>query len=197
MSIVLENICFSYENKLILQDFSLTIEEGEITIVMSASGAGKTTFLRILAGLETAKSGMITGLKGNRISMVFQEDRLLEQLTVLENLRFVCGLSMCPADMEKELSQVGLQNILSTPVRELSGGMKRRVALVRALIVPFDLLILDEPFQGLDDDNKKGCISYLLSKGKGKTIVLVTHEKEEAAALKGRVITLADRGKIS
>ena len=164
------------------------MKEGCVTSIMAPSGWGKTTLLRILAGLERADEGRIGGLENKKISMVFQEDRLCGNLSAISNIRFVCSKKMPKSQIYEELKKAGLEGEELVPVRKLSGGMKRRVALVRALIVPFDVLILDEPFDGLDDQNKNRMIHYVRERSKGKTVILVTHEKKEAEAMGGEIV---------
>ena len=161
-----------------LRDFSLTIESGEHLCLMGPSGCGKTTLLRLLMALERPDGG-IAGLDGLRMSAVFQEDRLLEQLTPAENVRFVCG--GLPEKTETLLLRLGLEKeSLSRPVREFSGGMKRRVAIARALLADFDVLFLDEPYKGLDAETKKAVQGAVGEYTRNKTVVLVTHDPAES-----------------
>lgn len=190
MDIEVKNLYKKYENKMVLQDYSAVIKEGKITVIMAPSGMGKTTFIRILAGLEKADSGTIAGLEGKKISMVFQEDRLCNHLNAVSNVRMVCDKSIVGDKIYKELSKVGLSESATQPVCQLSGGMKRRVALVRALMINYNLLILDEPFKGLDDENKRKIMDYTKEKVAGKTVIMVTHDEEEAKYMNGEVIFL-------
>lgn len=178
-----QHIYKSYSGKPVLSDFSALVPEGSVTAIMAPSGQGKTTLLRLLMGLEQPDSGNITGLDGLRISPVFQENRLCEYLTVSANLRLTAP-RLTDSDILTALNQVLLPSSCAIqPVRELSGGMKRRVAVLRALLTEHDLLLLDEPFQGLDTDTKAAVINLIRQKSKGKTLVLVTHDQEEAVSL--------------
>lgn len=189
MKLLVEGLCKSYEGVSVLRDVTFSAEVG-VTCIMAPSGAGKTTLLRILLGLEHSDSGTVTGLAGARISAVFQEDRLLEQLDARGNLRFVLGKQYDEQAASGLLAELGLADVGEKPVREYSGGMKRRLALARALLVPFDLLILDEPFTGLDVENRRRAAACVQSRSAGKIVLLVTHEKEDAAGLDARIITL-------
>ncbi len=188
MDIVMDHLSKRFGEKEVIKDFSIRMKEGCVTSIMAPSGWGKTTLLRILAGLERADEGRIGGLENKKISMVFQEDRLCGNLSAISNIRFVCSKKMPKNQIYEELKKAGLEGEELVPVRKLSGGMKRRVALVRALIVPFDVLILDEPFDGLDDQNKNRMIHYVRERSKGKTVILVTHEKKEAEAMGGEIV---------
>lgn len=177
--IQIERLCKAYDGKPVLREFSLTMENGEHLCLMGPSGCGKTTLLRLLMGLERPDGGSIAGLDGLRMSAVFQEDRLLEQLTAAENVRFVCG--SLPGETERLLLRLGLEKeSLSRPVREFSGGMKRRVAIARALLADFDVLFLDEPYKGLDAETKKAVQGAVGEYTRNKTVVLVTHDPAEA-----------------
>ena len=181
-NIVIQNLCKAYGPKHVLQDFSCTLPAGKVTGLMAPSGAGKTTLLRILMGFETADSGSIQGLNGLRLSAVFQEDRLCENLTPISNLRLVAP-ALTAADAVVALQGVGLIDCLAQPVRELSGGMRRRVAILRALLADYDLLFLDEPFKGLDEETKAHVIADTRRRCAGRTVLLVTHDADELTAM--------------
>ena len=153
--LILQKLSKSYHGQVVFSDLSLALSPGNAYCLMAPSGTGKTTLFRILMGLETPDSGTIDGLKNLKISAVFQEDRLLEGYDVLTNLRFVCRQRLSDAELSAYAAALLPQNALFQPVCEFSGGMKRRLSLLRALLVPFDLLILDEPFNGLDSENRK------------------------------------------
>ena len=153
MEIAVKHLCKSFGGRTVLRDLTFTAGPG-ITAVMAPSGTGKTTLLRILLGLERPDSGTVEGLAGKRLTAVFQEDRLLEHLSAEGNLRFVLGRVYDPAAARALLDRLGLPDTGAQPVREFSGGMKRRLALARALLAPFDALALDEPFTGLDRENR-------------------------------------------
>lgn len=188
MDIIINNLSKRYGENQVLHHLCAKIEEGRITSIMGPSGVGKTALLRILAGLESADEGEVEGIGQKRVSMVFQEDRLCENLSPISNIRLVCGRETSVSQMEEELCKVGLQESRMQPVRELSGGMRRRVALVRALMASYDILILDEPFKGLDEDNKREMMEYTLEKSTGKTVIFVTHEDNEAKFMGGNII---------
>lgn len=189
MELRVKNLCKAYDGRPVLQNVSLIAGPG-ITCLMGPSGAGKTTLLRILMGLEGADSGEVTGLQHVRISAVFQEDRLLELRTAQENLRFVMGRSYDARKAEALFSELGLTGIAEKPVRDFSGGMKRRTALARALSVPFDLLLLDEPFAGLDEENRRRAICCIQRHAAGKAVLLVTHQREDAVDFHANLVEL-------
>lgn len=181
-NIILNRLCKAYGNNQVLTDFSGLISAGKTTAIMAPSGSGKTTLLRILMGLEQADSGEITGLQDLRRSAVFQEERLCENLSPVSNIRLVCP-GRSHRDITDAMAKVGLSDCAHQPVRELSGGMRRRVALLRALMAEYDILFLDEPFKGLDAKTKEDVIEYTRQQTVGKTVLLVTHDPEEAQAL--------------
>lgn len=190
MDITVKNLEKGFGKKKVLHNCSAVLKEGKINVIMAPSGMGKTTFINILAGLEAADSGTVEGLEGKRISMVFQENRLCSNLNAVSNIRMVCGKDISRKQINDELSRVGLTGSETQPVRELSGGMKRRVALVRSLMVSYDLIIMDEPFKGLDEKNKIKIMDYTRERTRGKTVILVTHEEEEARYMGGEIIRL-------
>ncbi len=180
MSLEVREIVKSYDGKVVLDHISLKIEKGHGLCVMGPSGCGKTTLFRILLGLEKADEGSIMGISKASLSAVFQEDRLLEEFSAVENVRIVCEKKTSRTEIEQELCEILPEESLHRPVRQLSGGMKRRVALVRAMKKKSSLVIMDEPFTGLDADTKQTVIGYLRKRLKGKTFLFSTHQEEEA-----------------
>ena len=179
----------SFGDKVVLRDFSARFPLGAVTAVMAPSGGGKTTLLRILMGLEAADSGTVEGLAGLRQSAVFQEDRLCEALSAAANIRLV-NPALSKGEAEAMLRELGLGDSLGQPVRTLSGGMKRRVAILRALAAEYDVLFCDEPFKGLDQATKAQVLDYFLARTQGKTVLVVTHDPEEAKSLGGHTLLL-------
>ena len=186
MPIDLNNISFSYGNKQILKDFNLSVKRGECICLLGVSGCGKTTTIRLIAGLETPQMGTIDTHKG-KISMVFQEDRLLPWATALQNI----SLPLTDNDKsiaKKMLEQVGLSDSSDLLPEEMSGGMCRRVAIARSLAFGGDVLLLDEPFNGIDTANKRSLAKLILEYFGDKTIVLITHIAEDAQILGAKTI---------
>ena len=183
--IKLLNVYKSFEEKEVLSDFSLNIPTGERVCLMGASGTGKTTVLRLIMGLEKQDSGEI--FKNGTVSAVFQENRLCEDFSALSNVALVCD------DREKAkelLCALSLCEDLNTPVRELSGGMKRRVSIARALSFPHDILLLDEAFSGLDEQTKNKTAEVINRHCVGKTLLLVSHDETEAKLLNAKIVKI-------
>lgn len=189
MELRVEKLCKSYGDHRVLTDLSFTAGSG-VTCLLGPSGAGKTTALRLILGLETPDSGTVSGLEGRRPGVVFQEDRLLEGRCAEDNLRFVLGEAYDPAAAGELLEELGLSAPEGQKVKEFSGGMKRRLALARALAIPFDLLILDEPFTGLDAENRDRAAGCIRRRAVGKPVLLVTHDTVVLPALNAAVIQL-------
>lgn len=191
----LEKIKKQFEDKIIFNDYDLTLEEGKIYCVMGESGRGKTTLLRIIAGLEPIDGGKIVRKKEDLCAMVFQEERLFEWESVWKNIAIVLEGKERKARNLKEmivshLQRVGLENVAEVPVKELSGGMKRRVSLVRGMMAKSSYILMDEPFTGLDEATKDKAIQYVLEEQKGRMILLTTHSKEEVKKINGHLILL-------
>lgn len=187
--IELKNILFNYGEQQILKNFDLTVKGGECVQLYGASGSGKTTVAKLILGLETAHSGHI--VVPQKISAVFQEDRLLENLDVQKNVR----LPLSKEQYNKTddlLKEFGLYDVRKKKVSKLSGGMKKRVALARAIAFGGDALILDEPFNGLDLENKKIASNIIKREfiEKNKPVLLITHIKDDANLLNARLVTI-------
>jgi ABC-type nitrate/sulfonate/bicarbonate transport system, ATPase component len=189
--ICVKDISKSFGNKTVFYHLNLTINSGEIRCIMAPSGAGKTTLLRILMGLEDIDSGSISGQKGKRFSAVFQEERLCEYMTAIENIRLVTPC-LSVKTVWQELDRLGLKDCANQIVSELSGGMRRRVSILRALLAEYDILCLDEPFKGLDNTCKEQVLKYVKQRTTGKTVLFVTHDEEEVLQLGAKKIMLSD-----
>ena len=179
------NLCKSYGEKAVLKNFSAHFDAGEISALMGPSGCGKTTLFRILLGIEEKDAGEVRG--GGKTVAVFQEDRLSELLSAIMNVRL--GRQGATAqEAEALLSALGLAEDAEKPVKELSGGMRRRVAIARALIADADTVLLDEPFSALDETTKASVMEFTRKALAGKTVLLITHDSEEARAFAGNRI---------
>lgn len=191
MEIKISKLTKTFDTRKVLNELNFTLKEGHITCIMGPSGCGKTTLLHILMGLIQPDSGTFTNLNSCRLSAVFQEDRLCKNLSPLSNIRLVCPSSVSKSDMRNALNAIGLSNCINQPVRELSGGMKRRVAIVRALMADPDILFLDEPFKGLDGETKQTVVDFVKEKSQGKTVIMVTHDSSEVKQMEAVTIHLA------
>lgn len=163
-------LCKAYGETRVFQNFSAVYEKGRIYYLRQPSGSGKTTLLSILAGIEKADAGSIR--VPERVSMLFQEDRLCEEYDAIKNVELVCG-------NRKQASEALLKLLepesLEKPCSSLSGGMKRRVALVRAMEAEADFVLLDEPFVGMDRENRRMAEQYIQERQQGRTILIATH----------------------
>ena len=149
MSIKLRNVTFSYKDTPVLKNFSLTVNKGEVVALQGESGSGKTSIARLVLGLEKVEQGSVSA--PNKISAVFQEDRLFPTLSVRKNISIV---SSGVDKTDYLLKKANLESVADKKLWQLSGGMKRRVAILRAINYGGDAIILDEPFNGLDAENK-------------------------------------------
>ena len=180
MDIKVDHISKAYGEQQVLQDLSCVFLEGKTTCIRGRSGCGKTTLIRLLLRLDVPDKGKIEGVSDRKLSAVFQEDRLCENLSAASNIRLVCT----DRELEEAYKAVALTEIWQKPVRELSGGMRRRVSILRALLAESDCVIMDEPLRGLDEKTRAKTIDYILKKTEGKTLIFVTHEEKEAVWLK-------------
>ena len=192
------NVTYGYGvRRPVLSGFDLKVGDGERIALMGRSGSGKTTILRLAAGLARPRSGSVTIGDPGRISCVFQEDRLIPWKSVIENVLLFAGTKderggtdALRRSAEELLTSLMIGEAADMLPGELSGGMRRRAALARALAHPFDVLLLDEAFTGLDAETARACINVVDRYAEGKTIIMATHTGEEAALLGAKVVTL-------
>ena len=183
--IIIKDLYKSFGDKKVLSGFSEHFPIGQTTVIMGESGCGKTTLINIIMGLENADSGEISGVPQS-ISAVFQEDCLCEDFSAISNIKAIVGKKLSKKEVAKALTELGLTaKDISSPVRELSGGMKRRVVIARAILADADLIIMDEPFKGLDEGTRRTVIEYVRRKTAGKTLIVITHSPEEVDLLGG------------
>ena len=182
MTIDIRNLSKSYNGIPVFQNVDLQLEEGGIYCLLAPSGAGKTTLFRILMGLEKPDQGQIAGVPTGPVAAVFQEDRLCMALTAEKNIQLVRPV-ITEATLEDELKKLLPRDSLEKPVSEFSGGMRRRVALMRALLSYGQLLLMDEPFTVLDEETREAAMEYVLAQRRGRTLIFTTHHLEEALKL--------------
>ena len=192
----------AYDGITVLSGASARLEAGRTHVLMGPSGAGKTTVLRLIAGLEEPDAGEVLRPVGARLAMTFQEDRLLDNLTATANIRLPHGrlrrreLEAFLAREREALGAVGLP-VDSRPVRELSGGQRRRVAILRTLLADADLLIFDEPLKGMDDATVGRVMAFARPLMPGRTVLWVTHDERELEPLGDCVAWRVGEGRLS
>lgn len=187
LSLTIENLSFSYDKKEVFNNLNLCFPAGTCSAIMAKSGRGKTTLLYLIAGLLKAQAGkIIYPVNKPSFSFVFQENRLVEQTTVANNLRMIKP-TLTNAQLYEHLSQIGLldKKYMHQKISQLSGGEQRRIAILRALLAEYDILLLDEPFSGLDKNTKQRMMNYVKASTVGKTVLLVTHDSYEAEFMSG------------
>ena len=183
------------------QDLRFAAKQGEFIAIVGPSGTGKSTLLNLIAGLDTEFAGTISYPPQTTLSFMFQEPRLLPWLSVADNIRLVLDAPQHRADsqrfvrMDVLLQQLGLQDFRDSFPNQLSGGMKRRAALVRAFVTQPSLLLMDEPFQSLDEPTAQDLRQLLLKlwAESQPTVLFVTHSLNEALLLADRVLFLSPR----
>lgn len=180
MKIKIENLCKSYDGKEVLKDLTYTFRPGEPVVIMGASGIGKTTLLRIIEGLEKQDSGNVIfediTREKIRFAPVFQETRLIENLDAAANVKLAAH-GVPEEKIIEDLKSLIPEDELHKKVCDLSGGTRRRVEIVRAVLAPSDVLIMDEPLTGLDDDNAELAASYITENINGRFFIASSHNK--------------------
>ncbi|MCT4633836.1 MAG: ABC transporter ATP-binding protein [Firmicutes bacterium] len=195
----LENINMNYGKGDIFSDLTFKIEKNKVTTIIGESGCGKTTILNIIAGIVKTFRGDIISDEDIEISYMFQESRLLPWKTVYENIRFVLKDNVPENQVEdriaKALEIVNMQEHRNEYPNNLSGGMKQRVALARSIAFPSNIILMDEPFSGLDYYRKVQLIDDFnrMVKDINKTIILVTHDITAALMFSDKIILLGNR----
>ena len=187
--LTIEHLTKQFGEKTLFRDLCLTVE-GPV-VLWAPSGWGKTTLLRILMGLDTPNAGRVRGV--GRAAAVFQEDRLCPQLTALQNVTLVLPGSekQYKEQIGSDFQQLGMDAAaLALPAARLSGGQKRRTALLRALWAPSDTLLLDEPFTGMDPDTLAAAAALLRTRCGTEPVLLATHDREAIRLLGWPVIEL-------
>ncbi len=184
-----------YADKTALSNANLQIDQGEFVALVGMSGGGKSTLLRLIAGLEEPTSGVLTFAGGRPvIRVMFQNDRLLPWMTVLQNVTFKQQAKSLQQQGQKMLALVGLADFTDVYPAQLSGGQKQRVALARALMARPQLLLLDEPLGALDALTRRNMQDLILSvcQRQQLTTILVTHDVQEAARMADRIVVIKD-----
>lgn len=199
MNLELHHISKSYGSLEVLNDLSIDFLEARINCILGPSGCGKTTLLNIIAGLSRPDQGGLNGFTGKEISYIFQEDRLLPWKSVKENIRFILQSKYTGAELEriiqKNISLIELEKFSEYFPGQLSGGMKRRVSIARAFSYPSEIVLLDEPFKGIDISLKQNLmmsIQYLWESDR-RTLIYVTHDIEEALSMGHRIFIFSGR----
>lgn len=197
MAVTVDNISMRYESAEVFSGFSASFRDGAVSCLIGPSGCGKSTLLNILAGLAEPSSGSVSGLSGRSVSYAFQEPRLLPWKSVEGNVDFVLDRSLPAAErsarVARWLDAVRLSDAASLWPSQLSGGMARRASLARTFVTEADILLLDEPFSGIDMAVKRSMMKDLkdLWTASGTTVIMVTHDVDEALAVGDEVFVLS------
>jgi len=183
-----KDISITFDNKTVFRDFSLTLPDKGAVCLFGPSGCGKTTLLNIIAGLLKPQKGNVKGLEHKTVSYVFQSPRLLPWQNVADNIRLVRPCS--DEELDKLLKIIDMPDEADSMPDELSGGMKQRVSIARALNFDGDILLLDEPMNGLDAELAARLWQYILQQYENKLVIFITHNRKEAEKYAERIIEL-------
>lgn len=174
--IEIKNLTVSYGQKTVFRNNSYSLPDEGLVLLSGESGIGKTTLLFVLAGLLKPQSGSISGLSNRKISFVFQEPRLLEHMRAIDNVALVSSEETAKCLLEK----LNLIDVANQRAKELSGGQKQRISLARAFAYSRDIVLLDEPFTGLDEANKARAIDLIRT---ARLAIVVSHDPDDALLL--------------
>ncbi|MEA5094803.1 MAG: ABC transporter ATP-binding protein [Sedimentibacter saalensis] len=197
--IKLIDVTKKYDDMVLLKNFNISFEENEITCLFGPSGVGKTTIANIAANLVAVDEGIVSGTEDALYSYVFQEPNLLDWYSVYDNLDFVLkdifDNKKRKEIIESYLKMVELSNYRNFRPKTLSGGMAQRVSIARAFAYPSNVLIMDEPFKGLDVKLKQDIVSLFkrLWKESRRTVIFITHDVDEAVNLSDKIYVIKNR----
>lgn len=178
--ICLKHISKSFGDLLVIDDFSYTFQEGKTYQIEGDSGIGKTTLLRIIMGLEKPNSGEVSYEKDVTFAPVFQESRLIEDKGSILNVQIV-NRKLSKEEIQTALEEILPSDSLYKPVKELSGGMRRRLEIARSLLSSHNVLVMDEPFSSLDKENIENVVDFIERHRKGRTLIFTSHMETEIA----------------
>ena len=193
MILSLQNICKSFNGKEIFKDFNIQFTEGIITCILGPSGCGKTTLLNLIGGILHPDSGRCSGFTDRKISYIFQEPRLLPWKTVRGNIEFVLPDELASTERKEKadelIRRVNLCEFADYYPGQLSGGMKQRVSIARAFASSSDIILMDEPLNGLDFSLKQNMLKWFsqIWQADRRTVIFVTHDIDEALAIGNEV----------
>lgn len=185
MEVSFQDVSLAFGEKVLFSHFTKTFSFSGVTALMGPSGSGKTTFFRLLCGLQKPDSGAVLGFP-KTFTVLFQEDRLLPWVDALTNVALVSDTETAKACLNK----VGLSNDMHNFPAILSGGMCRRVAIARALAHKSEILLLDEPLKGLDEELRAQMLHLVKTEGETRPVIFITHDEREAEALGAEVLTM-------
>ena len=181
--LTIRGICKSFDGRPVLENVSFDFPEAAVTALRGPSGCGKTTLVNIILGLLAPDEGEVLLPASARTAAVFQEDRLIEHFSAARNVRLTAPASVTDKQIRSALSELGLAQEGEKRVSEFSGGMRRRVAVIRAALFQPQFLLLDEPFKGLDEEMRERTAAFLRRNCAQATTILVTHDETEAALM--------------
>ena len=202
MKLEVRNICVEYSGKAILEDINVSVEDGKFVSILGESGSGKSTLLKVVAGILPDAGGeiFVSGEKMTKISKHFaympQDDLLFPWWSIMQNIclaaRISGSLAESESEAEKFLAEFGLSHCKNMYPKQLSGGMRQRIAFLRTVLSKADIWMLDEPFASLDVITRGELQDWLLELRKkiSKTVLLVTHDLEEAIYLSDKIYVL-------
>ena len=184
----IKNISKAFGEKKVLENVSFVFQKGMTSAVTGDSGRGKTTLINILLGLLKPDSGEVIMPAKWRLGCVFQEDRLIDHLSARKNIALTAHSAVKNGEIDMALERLGLDSGNNDPVSKYSGGMRRRVAIARAVLAKPDMLILDEPFKGLDVQARDSAARFILENCRDACRIIVTHDPEELSLMKAEAV---------